>query len=87
MEEQKELCPSNNLAIAIVTTALGCLPLGIPAIVKAASVERLWNAGQKEEAFKAAALAKKLSVWGIVLTAIFWFIYIVAYGALIASMM
>lgn len=87
MEEQKELCPSNNLAIAIVTTALGCLPLGIPAIVKAASVGRLWNEGQKEEALKAAALAKKLSVWGIVLTAIFYTIYIIIVFAVTIAMM
>ena len=77
MEEQKELCPSNNLALAIITTVLCCVPLGVVAIVKAASVERLWNAGQKEEALQAAATAKKLSIWGIVVGAVVSVLYLI----------
>ena len=42
MEQQNKLCPDSNLVWAILCTVLCCLPLGIVAIVKAASVEKLW---------------------------------------------
>jgi hypothetical protein len=76
--------PSNHLAFAIVATALGCFPFGIPAIVNASKVNRLWNQGQYNEAYAASARAKKWSVTALVLDIVFWVIYII-YIAVIVS--
>lgn len=78
-----ELCPSSNLVWAILTTLFCCLPFGIVAIVHAAKVEGLWNAGQKELARAKASEAKKWCwisagvglAWGFL-----YFIYILIVG-------
>ncbi len=81
--DQQKFCPDNNLAWAILCTILCCLPLGIVAIIKSTSVEKLWREGRFQEAEKAAADAKKFSIWGAVISAIFlilYFILVVALG-------
>ena len=77
MEEQNKPCPENNLVWAILCTVLCCLPLGIVAIVKSTSVEKLWLQGRYAEAEKAAADAKKWSIWGAVIFAIFMVLYVI----------
>ena len=76
MERQNKLCPDSNLVWAILCTVLCCLPLGIVAIVKAASVEKLWAQGREIEAQKAADDAKKYSIWGAVISCIGIVLYI-----------
>lgn len=61
---QNQPGPNNNLVWAILTTVFCCVPLGIVAIVKAASVDGLWNSGRYEEAVKASEDAKKFSMYG-----------------------
>ena len=70
-------CPDSNLVWAILSTILCCLPLGIVAIVKAASVEKLWYSGRQEEAIKASEDAKKFSLWGAICSLIFVVLYII----------
>ena len=69
MSEQRNVCPDTNLVWAILCTVLCCLPLGIVAIIKASSVEKLWAQGRYDEAQKAANDAKKFSIWGAIASA------------------
>ncbi|MBQ8608364.1 MAG: CD225/dispanin family protein [Bacteroidaceae bacterium] len=77
MIERKENCPDTNLVWAILCTVLCCLPLGIVAILKSTSVEKLWNQGRYDEAQKAADDAKKYSIWGAVIAGIGIILYII----------
>lgn len=70
MSEQKNVCPETNLVWAILCTCLCCLPLGIVAIIKATSVEKLWGQERYEEAKRASEDAKKYSMWGAIISAI-----------------
>jgi hypothetical protein len=51
--------PDNYLVWAILVTIFCCVPFGIVAIVKAASVNSLWDAGNYDKSIEAAASAKK----------------------------
>ena len=73
---QNQFCPETNLVWAILSTLFCCLPLGIVAIVKSTSVERLWREGRHLEAQKAADDAKKYSIWGAISFVIFFVIYL-----------
>ena len=57
--------PNNNLVLAIITTVLCCLPLGVWGIIKAAEVNGKWERGDYAGAQASAALAKKVSLIGI----------------------
>lgn len=57
--------PNNNLVLAIITTVLCCLPLGIWSIIKAAEVNGKWARGDYQGAQESAATAKKVALWGI----------------------
>ena len=57
--------PNNNLVLAIITTVLCCLPLGVWSIIKAAEVNGKWARGDYQGAQESAATAKKVAVWGI----------------------
>lgn len=86
--EEKKFCPNTNLVWAILCTVLCCLPLGVVAIVKASSVEKLWAQERYEEAQKAADDAKKYSIWGAVLAAIGILLYVIIFvGAACVGMM
>jgi hypothetical protein len=85
MEEQNRTCPDSNLVWAILCTILCCLPLGIVAIIKASSVEKLWLQGRYEEAIKASNDAKKFSIIGAVVSAIGIVIYLLIYVIIIAA--
>ncbi|MBQ5834621.1 MAG: CD225/dispanin family protein, partial [Bacteroidaceae bacterium] len=64
-------CPDNYLVWTILTTILCCWPLGIPGIVYATKVEKLWRAGDSAGAQQAAEQAKMwcfISLGGGVLT-------------------
>ena len=72
-----EFAPDSNLVWAILCTVLCCLPLGVVAIVKAASVDKLWMQGRKEEARMAAKAAKNYSIWGAVISLIILVLYFI----------
>lgn len=82
MNEQK-FCSDTNLVWAILCTCLCCAPLGIVAIVKATSVESLWNQGRYEEAQRAADAAKKFSIWGAVAYCVIMVLVVIFYLAMI----
>jgi hypothetical protein len=61
-QEDMPPCPDNNLAWAIITTVLCCLPFGIVAIIKAASVNDKYNRGDYQGAVDAAKAAANWSI-------------------------
>ena len=73
------------LTWAIITTAACAWPFGIPAIVNATRINKCNQQGDFEGARQA---AKKSKTWSIVagcVDIVFWIIYAVAYGTLIAN--
>lgn len=77
-EEPKRYCPDSNIVWAIVCTIMCCFPLGIVAIIKAMSVEKLWNQGRYEEAQSAANAAKRWSIAGALFAVILVALYIIS---------
>ena len=69
--------PDKNLVWAIICTVACCLPLGIVAIIKSTKVKELWAAGDHAGAEKAAADAKKYSIWGMALAGVGLIIYFI----------
>ena len=83
-ESPKRYCPESNIVWAIVCTIMCCLPLGIVAIIKAMSVEKLWNQGRYDEAQSAANAAKRWSIAGalcaVILVALYIIIEVLIFG-------
>lgn len=73
----QQLPPDNNLVWAILTTLLCCWPFGIPAIINAAKVDKLWMSGRQTEAIIAANDAKKWATISAGAAFIFWIIYLI----------
>ena len=69
--------PDNHLVLAIVTTLLCCMPLGVWAIVLASKVDSLWATGHYAEAQENADKAKKVSIIGLIVGGIFSIIYVI----------
>ena len=70
-------CPESNLIWAILCSAMCCVPLGVVAIFKASSVDKVWHQGKYDEAQKAANDAKKFSIIGAACSAVFVVLYII----------
>ena len=68
--------PSNNLALAIVSTLLCCWPLGIVAIYHASQVDRLWFLGDHQGSMDASEKAKKWSIATIIVGAVVVVLYV-----------
>ena len=72
--------PANYLVWSIITTVLFFWPLGIPAIVNAAKVNRLWDQGRHDEARaasgRARGFAKASCIVGIILITLITIFYI-----------
>lgn len=68
--------PDNYLVWAILATLFCCLPFGIVAIVKAASVDNLWAAGKYDEALQASLDACKWSWISAGAGAFFYVVYV-----------
>ena len=68
--------PASHLVWAILSTVLCCLPFGIVAIIKASSVDGLWNQGRYEEARKAARSARNFTLISILLPLLGIIIYL-----------
>lgn len=62
--EQK---PNNLLVWSILVTILFCWPLGIPAIVYSARVNKLWDSGDRQGAYDAAKKAKTFCLLSFIL--------------------
>jgi hypothetical protein len=77
--------PNNNLVLAILSTVLCCLPLGIYAIVLSTKVNTLWAQGDEAGALKAAADAKKFSLIGAAITGVIVVLYVIFGVILVAS--
>ena len=73
----KQPCPESNLIWAILCSVMCCVPLGIVAVFKASSVDKLWHQGKYDEAQKAANDAKKFSIIGAACSAVFVVLYII----------
>lgn len=84
--QNQAYCPSSNMVWAILCTLFCCLPLGIVAIIKASSVEKLWYQGRQAEAIKASSDARNYALWGAVASLIFGVLYVVlvVMGAMMA---
>jgi len=82
--------PSSNMTLAVLTTILCCLPLGIVAIIYASKVDGRYLAGDYAGALSASKNARTWSIIGIVGAAIIMIIYLIYFfivgGAAIASM-
>lgn len=74
--------PATNMVWAILSTIFCCLPLGIVAIVKAASVDSHYYAGRYLEAIQASRSAANWSAWSAILSLLPYLIgiYLVAFS-------
>lgn len=82
--QQQPIKPDSNMILAILSTLFCCLPTGIYAIILANKVDKLYYAGQYDEAQEAASGAKKWSIIGAVLAVIgilFYFVFFVLLAA------
>jgi hypothetical protein len=80
-----EPMPETYLWQSIVVTLLCCLPLGIPAIIYAAQVEKHYLRGDMASARRSSTNAKNFCIWSLVLGlvgSIGWIVYVVVIGGL-----
>lgn len=78
--ENKPPRPNSYLALAIVSTILCCLPLGIVSIVYATKVNSAYADGNYDEAAKASRNAKTWGIVSIAAAALGWIIYVLFFG-------
>lgn len=77
MNMPPQIKPNNNLVFAILTTIFCCLPFGIVAIVYAAKVDGLWQAGNYPAAYDAASKAKNWSLISAAVGALGIIVYVI----------
>ncbi|MBO7568941.1 MAG: CD225/dispanin family protein [Bacteroidaceae bacterium] len=77
--------PGTNMALAVLTTVLCCLPLGIVAIVYASKVDGLYFAGDYASALSASKNARTWAIIGIVSSIIISGLYLLIYGAAVIA--
>ena len=73
--------PSNYLVISIITTILCCWPIGIPAIINASKVNKLWDSGDYAGAQEASKRAKTFTIISAVLGLVVTVIYVILYAS------
>lgn len=79
--------PGNNMLLAVLTTVLCCLPLGVVSIIYASKVDNLYNAGDYAGAVSAAKSARTWALVGLIGGIVISILYLLIYGgAAIASM-
>ncbi len=69
--------PPSYLALAIVVTILCCVPFGIVGIVYSSKVESCLGTGDLDGAWEYSRKARNWSVAGLVLSVLFWIVYVV----------
>ena len=72
--------PGNNMALAVLTTVLCCLPLGIVSIVYAQKVDGLYFAGDYAGALEASKNARKWAIIGMIAGIAVGILYFLIYG-------
>lgn len=77
--------PNSNMAMAIISLVLCCLPTGIAAVVFASQVNTKWMAGDYAGARDSAQKAKTWSIVGFVAGGIVILIYVLVMMAGIAQ--
>lgn len=76
-QPQQPIKPDSNMILAVLSTIFCCLPTGIYAIILANKVDKLYYAGQYDEAEEASNGAKKWSIISGVLAVVAAIIYFV----------
>ncbi|GAA1275893.1 hypothetical protein Psi02_01400 [Planotetraspora silvatica] len=71
--------PNNHLAMAIITTILCCLPLGIVSIVYSSQVNSKWAAGDYQGALASSESAKKWWIAAVITGIAFSVLYIIVF--------
>ena len=79
-EQNKPARPNSYLALAIVSTILCCLPLGIVSIIYATKVNSSYEDGKYEVANQASKNAKTWGLFTIREAALGWIIYVLIFG-------
>ena len=59
----KQVCPDTHFALALISTLMFCLPLGIISVIMSSRVTTEFNRGNYEAAVQASKNAEK---WGII---------------------
>ncbi|MEV7802424.1 CD225/dispanin family protein [Microbispora sp. NPDC088329] len=74
--------PNNHLVMAIVSTILCCLPLGVVSIVYATQVNSKWMAGDYQGAVASSESAKKWWMASLITGIVIWVLYILFFVVL-----
>lgn len=77
-----QVCPETHLTKAILVTIFCCWPLGIPAIVNAASVSSAFLTGHYDVALEKSQKANQWCKYTIIAGVVFWVFYIALIVAL-----
>ncbi|WP_347921691.1 CD225/dispanin family protein [Pontimicrobium sp. SW4] len=80
MEQIKPPRPDSYLALAIISTIICCLPLGIVSIVYATKVNSLYADGNYDEAIRASKNAKTWGLVSVAVAVVGFLIYILIFG-------
>ncbi|MCO4822623.1 MAG: CD225/dispanin family protein [Flavobacteriaceae bacterium] len=87
MNEIKPPRPNSYLALAIISTILCCLPIGIVSIVYATKVNSAYEDGNYDEANRASNNAKTWGLVSIAIAAVGWILYMLIFGIALFSAM
>lgn len=80
MEQIKPTRPDSYLALAIISTILCCLPIGIVSIIYATKVNSLYEDANYDEAVRASKNAKTWGLVSIGLAVLGWLLYFLIFG-------
>lgn len=78
-QNPQNVCPPTYMSLAIITTLLCCLPLGIVGIINANKVSTLWLSGDYIGAQKSSDAAKNYCIIGMAISAVVYF-FIILFG-------
>lgn len=68
--------PDNYLWLSILVTLFCCMPFGIVGIIYSSKTDSYFDSGDTASAIRSSSKAKSWALWGLVLTVIFWILYI-----------
>ena len=85
MEQLRPPRPDSYLALALISTIVCCLPIGIVSIVYATKVNSLYADGNYDEANRASKNAKTWGLVSIGLGILFFLGFFLIYGAIIMA--
>lgn len=69
--------PKTYMVLAIIVTVCCCIPFGIVSLIYASRVDSAWNTGHYEDAGRFSAKARNWALWGIILSVLFYVVYII----------